>query len=220
MRSRVCAKKNAAQPNAKTRRTKDRKGGYPMSEIAWNNLLTYTLQVGLLIGVAGWIPAALRLRAPKARLLFFQALLAACLLLPAVRPWKSETLAIEAVTTPMHAVAVSGKAVVVRQGIDPREIVVALLALGAIARLGMLAIGMLRLRRYRLRSSPLVGATVLHWNTEADIRLSHEIAGPVTFGFFRPVILLPAGFPEMEPEIRDAVLCHETLHVRRNDWHR
>ena len=61
-----------------------------------NNILTYSLQIGLLIGVAGWIPAAARLRSPRARLAFFHALLAACLLLPALRPWKSEVIAIEA----------------------------------------------------------------------------------------------------------------------------
>ncbi len=181
-----------------------------------NNILTYSLQIGLLIGVAGWIPAAARLRSPKARLAFFHALLAACLLLPALRPWKSEVIAIEAPAAALHAASGSTMAVAPRAKVDPRDLVFALLAAGIVARLGMLALGMLRLRRYRLRSIPL--ATNALWSSQADIRVSHDIIGPVTFGFARPVILLPAHFPDLPAEMRDAILCHETLHVRRHDW--
>ena len=28
-----------------------------MNPISWNNFLTYGLQIGLLVGLAGWIPA-------------------------------------------------------------------------------------------------------------------------------------------------------------------
>ena len=41
---------------------------------------------------------------------------------------------------------------------------------------------------------------------------------PVTFGVSRPVILLPAGFLEMEQKHQEAIACHELLHVRRSDW--
>jgi TonB family protein len=181
-----------------------------------NNVLIYSLQIGLLIGVAGWIPAAARLRSPKARLAFFHALLAACMLLPALRPWKSEVIAIEAPVMAQHAASGTTTAVAARASIDPRDVVFALLAVGIAARLGMLALGMFRLRRYRRRSVPLSCAS--RWTSEADIRISHDITGPVTFGFLRPVILLPAHFPDLPGEMRDAILCHETLHVRRCDW--
>jgi TonB family protein len=181
-----------------------------------NNFLTYSLQIGLLIGVAGWIPAAARLRSPKARLAFFHALLVACLLLPALRPWKSEVIAIEAPAAAQHASLGSTTAVAPRSSVDPRDLVFVLIVAGIVARLGMLALGMLRLRRYRLRSVPLASAE--RWSSQADIRLSHDVTGPVTFGFLRPVILLPAHFPGLPTEMRDAILCHETLHVRRHDW--
>jgi TonB family protein len=184
--------------------------------VSLNNFLTYSLQIGLLIGIAGWIPVAARLRSPKARLAFFHALLAACLLLPALRPWKSEVIAIEAPAAAQHAAFASTTAVAARTSVDPRDLVFALLAAGIVARLGMLALGMLRLRRYRLRSLPL--ATAARWSSQADIRVSYDITGPVTFGFLRPVILLPAHFPDLPPEMRDAIFCHETLHVRRGDW--
>jgi len=60
--------------------------------LLWTNFLAYCLQVGLLTGLVGWLPAALRMRSPKARLLFWHALLAACLLIPLVQPWRSEVI--------------------------------------------------------------------------------------------------------------------------------
>ncbi len=188
-----------------------------MSPVAWNNFLTYSLQVGLLVGVAGWIPAAVRLRSPKARLAFFQALLVACLLLPALRPWKSDVIAVAApATLKAGSEAITAQSTSTTNPFDPRDVVLAVLAVGVLARLGMLTLGMLRLRRYRLRSIPLTCRR--NWASQADIRVSEDITGPVTFGFLRPVILLPAQFPEMPTEMQEAILCHETLHVHRHDW--
>jgi TonB family protein len=42
--------------------------------------------------------------------------------------------------------------------------------------------------------------------------------GPVTFGWQRPVILLPASFLGLDEEAQRAILCHEFLHVLRKDW--
>jgi hypothetical protein len=48
----------------------------------WNNIVVYTLQIGLLVGLGALVPVALRLRMPRVRLLFWQGLLVACLALP------------------------------------------------------------------------------------------------------------------------------------------
>jgi TonB family protein len=48
--------------------------------------------------------------------------------------------------------------------------------------------------------------------------LAEGIASPVTFGVLRPVVLLPSQFPQFEPRVREAILRHELLHVRRRDW--
>ncbi len=61
-------------------------------QLIWDNLVAYSLQIGLLVGLAAFVPAALRLRLPAVRLAYWQILLAACLLLPAVRPWKQVVL--------------------------------------------------------------------------------------------------------------------------------
>jgi len=53
--------------------------------LVWSNILAYSLQVGLLVAVAAFVPALVRMRAAGARLLYWQLLLAACLLLPWVQ---------------------------------------------------------------------------------------------------------------------------------------
>ena len=44
------------------------------------------------------------------------------------------------------------------------------------------------------------------------------LAQPVTFGVAPAIVLLPAALRDASAEQRTAVLCHELLHVRRQDW--
>ena len=48
--------------------------------------------------------------------------------------------------------------------------------------------------------------------------VSDEIPSPVTFGWRDPVVLLPARFPSLRTDLREAILCHELIHVERHDW--
>jgi TonB family protein len=184
--------------------------------LLWNNFIAYCLQVGLLIGAAGWIPSVLRMRSAKARLLFWHALLAACLLIPLVQPWRSEAITATVQVSTGATVLVAPAATRRSWHVSPGEIALAVLLAGCMARLGLLATGFWRLRRYRRNSIPLEPAPA--WAVEADLRLSSEIASPVTFGLWKPVVLLPANFPEFDRGLQDAILCHEILHVRRRDW--
>src|ERR1035441_5562007 len=196
-----------------------------------NNLALYCLQIGLLVGLAGFVPALLRLRLPGAKLAYWHFLLAACLLLPVVRPWKQDVINISTgppVPAAMAAAAPAAPALPVPP--PPRftqaELLLAFLAAGAVARLGWLAVGLWRLRRYRLNSVPASasGADDRFLLSRAGLKvlpnlpLSADIASPVTFGFLKPVILLPTGFPNLNARIRAAILAHECLHVRRRDW--
>jgi TonB family protein len=53
---------------------------------------------------------------------------------------------------------------------------------------------------------------------DADLYLSSELDGAVSFGVRNPAVLLPDTFAAMDPPAQRAVLCHELLHVRRRDW--
>jgi TonB family protein len=50
-----------------------------------------------------------------------------------------------------------------------------------------------------------------------ELRLGH-LNSPVTFGFRKPVILLPQNATTWSAPSRQAVLLHELTHIRRRDW--
>ncbi len=82
----------------------------------------------------------------------------------------------------------------------------------------------LRLRRYRADAAPLqplpeaVDDARVRTGAEAEVRVSDAVGGPVTFGFRRPIILLPPAVLEQPAEAQFGIACHEFLHVRRRDW--
>jgi TonB family protein len=183
------------------------------AKLIWDNLIMYSLQIGLLVGVAAFVPTLLRLRLPRARLIYLQILLAACLLLPKVRPWRQAVVTdLVDVTTTIVMVSPANSAP--SRTIPVTQVALGIVVLGAVIRLGWLAVGLWRLRHYRRHSR------VWHSGLPAPCPtlLSEHVKSPVTFGFSRPVILLPARFPEMDPARRDVILCHELLHVERHDW--
>ena len=183
--------------------------------LIFDNLAAYSLQIGMLVGVAAFVPTLLRLRQPGAKLIFWQILLAVCLLLP-LQPWKqvaaTGTVEVTTVITAVQPVHYPAPAPTM-----PRSEIALLLVLAGVAvRLGWLAVGFWKLRRYRRHSRPLEPAPA--WGVEASLLISDEIVSPVTFGWRRPVVLLPANFPALDARVQEAILCHEVLHVRRGDW--
>src|SRR5690349_6794936 len=122
--------------------------------LIWRNLAIYSLQVGLLIGLASFVPAILRLRMPRAKLTYWYILLALCMALPLV-PGRPEVLSGSIQMTSV-VVAMQPQAPAAR-AIPWNEIGVALLALGAVGRLLWLGAGFWRLGQFRRRSSALQG---------------------------------------------------------------
>jgi Zn-dependent protease with chaperone function len=78
------------------------------------------------------------------------------------------------------------------------------------------------LRRLRASSMPVIDSGVLvaaaRHRSPARLLQSERIAAPVTWGIFRPVILVPTGFEALSPECREAVLCHELAHIETADF--
>jgi TonB family protein len=174
------------------------------------NLLAWSLQAGGLVAAAGMAAAVLRLRLPAARLLYWQMALLACLALPLMRPWKHEVIA-DAITVSSFA-AVRPAAESGGWHIRFDRAVLWPLVAGIVTRVLWLAVGFWRLRLYRHRSR------LLEYRGRVPLLLSDDVTSPVTFGVLRPVVLLPSAFPNLIPRVREAILCHELLHVRRRDW--
>jgi TonB family protein len=191
------------------------------------NLAAYSAQVAMVIAAGAVISSISRVRAPRVRHAWWRGLLAAALMLP---------LFYGAIPTPAAAPVTSGLArpamvvlnvsmatgrVSSNAPIDWTPIVLGVLAAGVAFRLLWTAMGLWRLRRLREAGTSvpdhfteLQGAL----GTSAEIRRARSAEQPVTFGLWRPVVMLPDSLFDQPASIQQAVVCHELLHVRRRDW--
>lgn len=179
------------------------------------DLSLWSLQMGILTAIGVLLPRLLALTMAKARLAFCQLVLLTSLLLPLLHSWKPDAIAGN-VTVSTGVALIAPAAVGNSRALPLSSMLLIVIAAGILIRLGFLLSGLSLLRRYRLESHPLSPASA--WGVEADLRISEEVSGPVTFGFRRPIVLLPARFLSLHESMRDAILAHEILHVRRRDW--
>ena len=106
--------------------------------------------------------------------------------------------------------------------------VVMIWLVGAVANVGVLLVGLARLRRLRASSRRVADG---RWHRLcSDLARSYGLKrgvelvfGPrpglvATWGWWRPVVFLPAAASEWSAERRRVVLLHELAHVRRGDW--
>jgi len=200
------------------------------------NLLAWSLQITAVVCAGGALPTVLRVNAPDLRHGYWRALLLVCLLLPVVQPWqagpevtggvaafKPAGLAPAGIAQPFAPSARPPSSRLYNSARPMVDTVALLLAAGAVVRLAWLGLGLIRLRRLRRAGrppgmslsndelGPLAGAG-------ADVRLVATLRQPITFGAWRPVVLLPAALQRQPEPVRRAVLVHELWHVRRRDW--
>jgi TonB family protein len=187
-----------------------------MSSLMFDNLLSWSAEIAILAMAAG--AAACALRHARARLYFWQAILAVALMLPAIAPWKQPVvLAVPVVSSLVLAtngIPVSDVPASTNWGVEQ---ILVLLAAGAALRLAWMATGLLRLARIRKRAQPLQNPPVA-FGGDARWYVSDQVSGPVTFGWLRPTILLPTKVCELTPSAREAIASHELFHVHRRDW--
>lgn len=186
------------------------------------DLVAYSMQVAALVGMGVVLVNALRLRAPRFRLAYWQALLMLSLVVPLLQPWRPEIL-----ETPAKArggLALIPTAAVAPAGIPLAEIIFSLICAGIIVRgiwtgLGLMRLGIYRREARRLEEvpGPVEEARRLA-PTFAAIFISDRIRTPATFGYFHPVVIFPARFLKMAPSTQKLVALHEFLHVERRDW--
>ncbi|MGH9672625.1 MAG: TonB family protein [Bryobacteraceae bacterium] len=185
-----------------------------------DNLWAWSLQAAAIIAAAGLLAWVFRLQGPRARLGLWRIVLlavVAAFFQPRQRP-EAAAGAVSFTTGPMQTAAAPAA-----RAIDPRVMIPSLLVLGILMRCAWIGLGLLQLRRYRRRSKPLalpyeIEDLRLWLAPECEVRSSGDITCPVTFGWLRPVVLLPEACERMPLPARRAMLCHEFVHVRRRDW--
>jgi TonB family protein len=191
------------------------------------NLVAYSAQVTLVVAVGAALAALVRVDAAGVRYVYWRALLAICLALPWLQVRRSIVVemppASPIASIPSEAIAVSSSASSIASvATDWWALAAWALAAGVAVRICRTGIGLWRLRQLRRTGVPAPEFDVL---TELQqlVRARAEIryvpsGQPVTFGFRRPVVLLPEMLRSQSPDIQRVVLCHELFHVRRRDW--
>lgn len=188
-----------------------------MANFWLQNLLSYSLQIAVVAAAGAVLLRLLRIRVPNIRVLCGQALIAACLFLPVIQPrlpGKKSSATVQITTGPYTVVEPRQRSN--SMPLPMENILLLLMGAGILVRTGMLGLGFWRVRRYR-HTSTFVPGTFEHLQRRlgvaADFHISSEVPGPVTFGFFRPVIFMPESCMRNE-----SIACHELVHVRRRDW--
>lgn len=194
-----------------------------MNEPLWlQDLAAYSFQAGVMILAGSLLPRLLRL--PKVRLAYWQTLLAICLLLPFIQPWRPDVLPLDKTELTSHAGVTLGPTVITTTTGSLAEIIFLVLLSGALLRALWVALGMWRLAIYRRRARRVqeviapVEEAQRCVGVHSNFYLSHDLASPATFGLRNPVVLLPNRFFALPPAMQKAIACHELLHVARRDW--
>jgi beta-lactamase regulating signal transducer with metallopeptidase domain len=204
------------------------------------NLVTYSLQIMAVIGMAALAVRLLELPPPRARIWYWRAVIAVCIALPFLpmrrvapgNPFVTLTVgrgpAKPALTTQARTPVDQRRSPTTVQPV-PRSAhslpaaVLGFLVTGMVIRASWLLVGLCRLRNLRTQGTPATleeDVLVLHRRLapHADVRWHEDVTQPVTFGFWRPVILLPHRLRSLPSETRRSVVCHELVHVGRHDW--
>jgi TonB family protein len=190
------------------------------------DLFALSAQLACVIAVAGLLSLAVRIDRAGLRYQYWRGVLLFCVLIPWLQGRESAAHAVEtAATRPLPAGAlllVSSVDVAAQPpGVGWLRVAVWIVAAGVALRLAYVGLGLVRLSRWR--RSGQVDVAGGHDDIQRALGTSAELryvsAGqPVTWGVWRPVVLLPESLLSQPAEIQRAVVSHELLHVRRRDW--
>jgi protein TonB len=193
------------------------------------NLAAYALQIAVVTALAALLLRVVPVASAGFRYAYWRVVLAAALVAPwvlqaAPRPAERVALGSGSGGAPVTSFADLPSAVpaVVDGGVPWLALAPWILAAGVTVRLLWVAIGIARLQRLRRAGTPVIDPMYQdlqqRLGTRADLRTVPGLAQPVTFGLWRPVVLLPADFTSSPEAIRRAAITHELFHVQRRDW--
>jgi TonB family protein len=201
-------------------------------ELWMRNIAAFAGQATVLIvaGAAMW--RVMGVHRPVATFAYWRGLLLACLLLPLLQPWQVSTaLPIDepsssaSLTSEGPLASGTGAAINATSTADAiGGLLVMFLAAGVALRTIWLVLGACRLHRLARSAVPLtpLPEVILDAQTRTGVSaivcVSDAAAGPITFGFRRPMVILPPSVLMMGLDLQTAVVSHELVHVRRRDW--
>ena len=100
-------------------------------------------------------------------------------------------------------------------------------AVGVVAVFASTLVGLWRARRILGRASPADAdwiramddaRAMLGIRRRIRVLISHDVSVPLTWGYWRPVVLLPDTLPKWSASERRLVMLHEAEHARSGDW--
>lgn len=172
------------------------------------NLILLSVQITIVVACGALLIRHTPLRAPGPAHAFWRMVLLLSLLLP-LFVFRSQPDSDGGGTV----VSAMGAATPLPAAIPWDRWLILVVAAGCLLFLLRLALSLWRIRTCLRRSRPLPSD-----GGEAEFRVSEDVKGPVTFGWPKPVILVPPSYLVMAPAAQQAIRNHELVHVRRHDW--
>jgi TonB family protein len=192
-------------------------------ELLFRNLVAHALQAALLAAGATLLARALARLHPQLTVNLWQGVLLATAILPFAQPRAPVSYHLvlsEHVSGP--ATTLTGlSAGLTFSGVLLPALAIVLVS-GAILRLAWILYGMRQLRAFAAAAIPFhdlppsIRAAMKDAGTIAEFRQS-DVAGPVSFGLWRGIVVLPRDFLVLDAEGQYLVAFHELIHVRRRD---
>lgn len=185
-----------------------------------SDVVFYSTRVLMIVAAAAAGVMILKPPLPRVRFAYWWAVIVACAVLPLV-PRLAPPPVADSIVSAARSVLLGEPTAAPGQ---PIWSVIPLLVLcGAVVRGCWTGVGFLTLRRLRATSVPALLADEVVSAARAiaadvELRLQPSIRQPVTFGWRRPVVLLPPRFADLPLDLQRAVVTHESLHVARRDW--
>jgi D-alanyl-D-alanine endopeptidase (penicillin-binding protein 7) len=87
-----------------------------------------------------------------------------------------------------------------------------------------IAVGVAYLRHCRRTATPVfplpdqVRALQRRLGLDIPFVMTNRLSVPITFGWARPIVMVPSSFQWLSEDEQEGVACHELLHIHRQDW--
>lgn len=215
------------------------------SDLTLAFLFACSAKATLVLAVARMMVAGLRGQSAALRHLVWTAAVLASLLIPfltlVLPAWHSTALGhASEMLSRRHAVAPTTKvaslpAMLVEAGVSSplitrlTDLLLLVWAVGVLLFVLRVLAGLVRLKRTSTLAKSCSHKDCVSWATELAGRpglasrarlllCADPLAMPLTWGIFRPQILVPAGAGDWSSECRRMVLSHELAHIARHDW--